>query len=231
MPDLPQPVPYERTFDALYGLVVDEQTDEVARLRGADAAADWRLDVGIFQIELGSREAGFGDRDIGIAYRGRDLLGLDHLEVLEPVPSGPDADGWAELVGSDERVGTLEAAHGQQDLLWGAKMFEVTEIKFGSVAKGADSAVQVKVKNVYKEDIQITLENNVLRLSGERKLEKDVKKENYHRVERTYGTFSRAFALPQQVNGEGVHAGFENGVLTIMVPKAEQAKPRKISIS
>ena len=82
-----------------------------------------------------------------------------------------------------------------------------------------------------KDDINITLENNVLRLSGERKFEKDVKKESYHRVERTYGTFSRAFALPQQVQAEGVQAGFENGVLTVMVPKAEQAKPRKIEIS
>ena len=82
-----------------------------------------------------------------------------------------------------------------------------------------------------KDDINITLENNVLRLTGERKFEKDVKKESFHRVERTYGTFSRAFALPQQVNAEGVQAGFENGVLTILVPKAEQAKPRKISIS
>jgi HSP20 family protein len=82
-----------------------------------------------------------------------------------------------------------------------------------------------------REDINITLENNVLRLSGERKFEKDVKKESYHRVERTYGAFSRAFALPQQVNAESVQAAFENGVLTILVPKAEQAKPRKIEIS
>ena len=82
-----------------------------------------------------------------------------------------------------------------------------------------------------KEDINITLENNVLRLSGERKFERDAKKESFHRVERTYGAFSRAFALPQQVNPEGVQASFENGVLTITVPKAEQAKPRKIEIS
>jgi HSP20 family protein len=91
--------------------------------------------------------------------------------------------------------------------------------------------LQAELPGLTKEDIDITLENNVLRLSGERKFERDVKKENFHRVERTYGTFSRAFALPQQVNAEGVQAGFENGVLTILVPKAEQAKPRKISIS
>jgi len=82
-----------------------------------------------------------------------------------------------------------------------------------------------------RDDIQITLENNVLRLSGERKLEKDTKRENYQRIERTYGSFARSFALPLQVNTEGVQAAFENGVLTITVPKAEQSKPRKIAIS
>jgi HSP20 family protein len=91
--------------------------------------------------------------------------------------------------------------------------------------------LQAELPGLTREDIDITLENNVLRLSGERKYERDVKKESFHRVERTYGTFSRAFALPQQVNGEGVQAAFENGVLTITVPKAEQAKPRKIAIS
>jgi HSP20 family protein len=91
--------------------------------------------------------------------------------------------------------------------------------------------LHAELPGLTKEDIDITLENNVLRLSGERKFEKDVKKESFHRIERTYGSFSRAFALPQQVNPEGVQANFENGVLTITVPKAEQAKPRKIAIS
>jgi len=91
--------------------------------------------------------------------------------------------------------------------------------------------LQAELPGLTKEDIDITLENNVLRLAGERKFERDVKKESFHRVERTYGTFSRAFALPQQVNSEGVNATFENGVLTITVPKAEQAKPRTIAIS
>jgi HSP20 family protein len=91
--------------------------------------------------------------------------------------------------------------------------------------------LHAELPGMTKDDINITLENNVLRLSGERKFEKDVKKESYHRIERTYGAFSRAFALPQQVNAEGVQAAFDNGVLTITVPKAEQAKPRKISIS
>jgi HSP20 family protein len=82
-----------------------------------------------------------------------------------------------------------------------------------------------------RDDINITLENNVLRLSGERKLEKDVKKESYHRIERSYGAFSRSFTLPHLVSSEKVQAAFQDGVLTITVPKAEQARPRKIAIS
>jgi len=90
--------------------------------------------------------------------------------------------------------------------------------------------IHAELPGMTKDDIQITLENNVLRLSGERKFEKDTKKENYHRIERTYGTFSRSFALPTQVSSDKVEAKFENGVLSIVVPKAEQAKPRRISI-
>ncbi len=91
--------------------------------------------------------------------------------------------------------------------------------------------LHAELPGLTKDDIQITLENNVLRLSGERKLEKDVKKENYHRIERTYGTFSRSFALPTQVSSDKVEAKFDNGVLSVVVPKAEQAKPRRISIA
>jgi HSP20 family protein len=91
--------------------------------------------------------------------------------------------------------------------------------------------IQAELPGMTRDDIQITMENNVLRLSGERKFEKDVKKENFHRIERVYGTFTRSFALPTQVSPEKVEAKFENGVLTITVPKAEQAKPRRISIA
>lgn len=90
--------------------------------------------------------------------------------------------------------------------------------------------IHAELPGMTKDDIQITLENNILRLSGERKFEKDTKQENYHRIERTYGAFSRSFALPTQVSPDKVEAKFENGVLSIVVPKAEQAKPRRISI-
>jgi len=70
----------------------------------------------------------------------------------------------------------------------------------------------------------------VLRLSGERRLEKDTKRENYQRIERTYGAFARSFALPLQVNAEGVQAAFENGVLTVTLPAPTEPQPVKIAI-
>jgi HSP20 family protein len=81
-----------------------------------------------------------------------------------------------------------------------------------------------------KEDVHITLENNVLTIAGERKFEKDVKEENYHRLERSYGTFARSFTVPGNVSPDRVDATFANGVLHVVLPKAEEAKPRKIEI-
>ncbi len=81
-----------------------------------------------------------------------------------------------------------------------------------------------------KEDVQITLDNNVLTLSGERKFEKEVKEENFHRLERSYGQFSRSFTLPGNVRPEKAEAKFADGLLTISIPKAEELKPRKVEI-
>ncbi len=91
--------------------------------------------------------------------------------------------------------------------------------------------VTAELPGLSREDIQITLENNILRLTGERKFERDEKQENYHRIERSYGAFTRSFALPSQVDAERVQANFKDGVLTITVPKADAARPRKIDIS
>ena len=82
-----------------------------------------------------------------------------------------------------------------------------------------------------KDDVEITFEDNVLTLSGERKIEKDDENDNYHRIERSYGTFTRSFNLPSHVDSTKVAAKFNNGILTIEVPKSEQAKPQKIEIT
>ncbi len=90
--------------------------------------------------------------------------------------------------------------------------------------------VHAELPGLTKDDIQITIENNVLKLSGERRFEKDTKEEEYHRIERAYGSFTRAFSLPSRVDSERVEASFQDGILTVTVPKAAEARPRKIEI-
>ncbi len=91
--------------------------------------------------------------------------------------------------------------------------------------------VHAELPGLSKDDIEITLEDNILKLSGERRFEKDVNEEEYHRIERSYGSFTRAFSLPSRVDSSKVEAAFNNGILTLTVPKVEEARPRKISIS
>jgi len=80
------------------------------------------------------------------------------------------------------------------------------------------------------EDIHLTFGNNVLTLSGERRFEKNDAADNYHRVERSYGTFTRSFAVQQTDSIEGVTAGYDNGILRIDLPKREEVKARRIEI-
>ena len=82
-----------------------------------------------------------------------------------------------------------------------------------------------------KQDVQVELEDNVLTVSGERKAEHEERKEGYYRVERAWGSFSRSLTLPEGVDPETVNASFDRGVLEVRIPKPEQRKPRKVSIS
>jgi len=82
-----------------------------------------------------------------------------------------------------------------------------------------------------KDDVEITLEDNVLAIKGERTFDREQTKESYHRIERAYGAFHRSFHLPSNVRPDKVEARFEHGVLRIDIPKQEEAKPRKIEIA
>ncbi len=82
-----------------------------------------------------------------------------------------------------------------------------------------------------KDDIDVSIENNVLTVSGERKFEKSDDEGTFRRVERSYGTFRRSFTLPRGVDPSKVEAKFEDGVLTLTLPKSEMAKSRKITVS
>ena len=76
------------------------------------------------------------------------------------------------------------------------------------------------------DDIQIEVEDNVLTLKGERRFEEEVEDERYYRVERRFGSFQRSLALPQGVKADEIQAGYEDGILTVTVPKAEEEKPK-----
>jgi HSP20 family protein len=91
--------------------------------------------------------------------------------------------------------------------------------------------LKAELPGVDAKNVDIRLENNVLTLRGERKLDNEVKKENYHRVERSYGSFTRSFTLPTVVDQEKIKADYSDGVLRLTLPKREEAKPKQISIS
>jgi HSP20 family protein len=96
-----------------------------------------------------------------------------------------------------------------------------------------EQSVQLKleVPGVDEKDLDIKVENNALTVSGERKFEKEEKEENFRRVERRYGSFSRSFTLPNTVNTEDIHADYNNGVLTIRLAKRAEAKPKQIKVN
>ena len=90
--------------------------------------------------------------------------------------------------------------------------------------------LEAELPGMRREDFEITVENNVLTLRGERRFEKKEESDNYHRVERAYGAFSRSFTLPQTVTGDSATAEYKNGVLRVVLAKREEVKPRRIEI-
>jgi HSP20 family protein len=95
----------------------------------------------------------------------------------------------------------------------------------------AEMIVRAELPGMKQEDIDVNLQDNILTLSGEKKQDEKVEKENYHRIERSYGSFTRSFTLPENVKADDVKASFKDGVLSITLPKTEAAKPKKISIT
>jgi len=90
--------------------------------------------------------------------------------------------------------------------------------------------VKADLPDVNEKDIDVRVENNLLTISGERKFEKSVSEENFLRVERAYGSFSRSFSLPNTLNTDAVAAEYRNGVLTVTLPKREETKPRQVKV-
>jgi HSP20 family protein len=90
--------------------------------------------------------------------------------------------------------------------------------------------LKADLPDIDEKNLDIRVENNMLTIRGERQFEKKVSEDNYLRVERAYGSFSRSFALPNTVNAEAIQADYRNGVLTVTMPKRAEAKPKQIKI-
>ena len=91
--------------------------------------------------------------------------------------------------------------------------------------------LKIEVPGIEEKDIDVRVENNLLTVTGERKIDKEEKQENYRRVERQYGSFTRTFTLPQTVDTEKVSANYDKGVLKIVLPKKAEAKPKQIKVN
>ena len=101
--------------------------------------------------------------------------------------------------------------------------FDVSETEDEVIVKAELPGMDVK-------DIDITLTDGLLTIKGERKMEKEDKKENYHRIERQFGSFSRSLKLGTNVKADSIDAGYKDGILTVTLPKAEENKPKKIEV-
>jgi HSP20 family protein len=91
--------------------------------------------------------------------------------------------------------------------------------------------LKADLPDVDEKDLDIQIENNMLTIRGERKFDHEVKEDDYLRIERTYGAFSRSFSLPNTVNAEAIKAEYKNGVLRVELPKRAESKPRQVKVN
>jgi len=122
----------------------------------------------------------------------------------------------------------MEESFVQPTAAQGGKNF-VPALDLSETAEGY--LVEAALPGVKPEDVEITVENNVLTIKGETRQEVDEQKRNFHRVERRFGAFQRTIGLPTTVKADAIQASLTNGVLRLEIPKAEEVKPRKISVS
>lgn len=97
--------------------------------------------------------------------------------------------------------------------------------------EGGDMVVKAELPGISKENLHVTISENTLTITGEKKEEEKVEKKDYHRLERSYGSFSRSFRLPDNVNGDKAKASFKDGILEVRVPKTKETKQKKITIT
>ena len=144
-------------------------------------------------------------------------------------------DPFRDLLGLQERMNKLfdESYRGvsrtgsEDDWALGGTWAPVVDI----YEQGSDIVLKAELPGVDPKNVDVRLENNTLTLRGERTFDNEVKRESYHRIERSYGAFSRSFTLPSVVDQTHIKAEFRDGLLRVTMPKREEAKPKQIAIN
>jgi HSP20 family protein len=126
----------------------------------------------------------------------------------------------------DESFRAAGRGSGEEDWALGGSWAPAVDI----FEKDQNLVLRAELPGVDPKDVDVRLENGILTLRGERKVDREIKRESYHRVERAYGTFARSFTLPSQVNQGAIQANYKDGVLEVTLPKREEAKPKQIEI-
>jgi len=140
-------------------------------------------------------------------------------------------DPFREMSSLQERMNRLMSDFRTRSPFGEEEMAQGSWIPAVDIYETKESIVlNVELPGVTKEDIALEVKDSTLTIKGEKKLEKNVTEENFHRMERSYGSFTRALTLPSTVQQDKVKAKFRDGILEIMLPKAEEAKPKQIKV-
>ena len=123
--------------------------------------------------------------------------------------------------------GALETGSEGQDSGWDFGFLPSVDIRTG---KDHSLIIETELPGVPREDVSVRIENRTLTIKGERKRNSEASEGSFHRSERLFGTFVRSFALPETVNADGVNAEYKDGVLTVTLPRKEEAKPRAVDV-
>jgi HSP20 family protein len=138
-------------------------------------------------------------------------------------------DPWTDMLSLREAMNQLmEESYVRPDAARGGQSF----VPALDVSETQDAfLVEAAVPGLKPEDLEITVENSVLTIKGETRQDSEAKERNFHRIERRFGSFQRTIGLPKSVQADAIKANLEHGVLKLEIPKAEEIKPRKISVN
>ncbi len=140
-------------------------------------------------------------------------------------------DPFRDLAEVQERVnralGDFYGTRGSDDVMRRGAWIPPVDIYEGG---NHEMIIKAEMPDIKQEDLDIRVEDNTLTITGEKKIDESVKQDQFHRVERAYGQFSRSFSLPATIDTEKVTADYKNGVLTIKLPMREEAKPKQIQV-